>query len=483
MTREIAPVIRNSVALAACIGLLAACGPTDPAPESSDAPTVSSSTPTSTKTPTAHPDTSPTPLSTPTTPESQTTLIIALLGQKVRLDTASMTKLADGVDKPLQQGKKTPGSSLTAINTVYGSELGLKTNFDPETADKTLIASGKFTEVTSYISKRNLSYLPSGLISINTGVDKGFRLTVSLDRTKYPRQNGHSSLANGLGILDIQTYIDSKSLAHVLAPVAAASSPTPTPHPSSSATRSPSAAPSHAATPLPKPPVAAQVVSHGSLKKPEIALTFDADMTPDMLLGLQDHSATNWYNKKVIDTLHTNKVPATLFLSGLWAKNYAPVAKSLAADPQFEIGSQSQRYYAFTNNCEQLPSIPDSVDATEIDAAQKTIKIATGVTPKLFRFPELCYDETDLFQAGARSLTVVNGSASGDARTNDVNKIVAQTTKATKNGSIIIMHLQGAGGSKTANSASTADALAKLIPTLKKKYKFVKVSQLIADSK
>src|SRR5262245_777276 len=46
-------------------------------------------------------------------------------------------------------------------------------------------------------------------------------------------------------------------------------------------------------------------------KSKEIPFTFDADMTPHMLEMLHIGAVHDWYDKKVVDTLMRNNIPAT----------------------------------------------------------------------------------------------------------------------------------------------------------------------------
>src|SRR2546426_10677076 len=70
-----------------------------------------------------------------------------------------------------------------------------------------------------------------------------------------------------------------------------------------------------------------------------VALTFDADLSPNMLRHLQSGRVSSWYNREVREILDSERVPATIFLTGLWASTYPAEARSLAEDSLFEIGS------------------------------------------------------------------------------------------------------------------------------------------------
>src|SRR5262249_11362766 len=71
-------------------------------------------------------------------------------------------------------------------------------------------------------------------------------------------------------------------------------------------------------------------IEHGSRKKNEIALTFDADMTPRMQEELRSGAVDKWYDDRIVSTLEDGSVPATFFITGLWAENYPSVVRKLS---------------------------------------------------------------------------------------------------------------------------------------------------------
>lgn len=220
-----------------------------------------------------------------------------------------------------------------------------------------------------------------------------------------------------------------------------------------------------------------KVVEHGPRDSKRIALTFDADMTPDMRRRLQAGVVDSWYNQDVIRVLKKHKTPATLFLTGLWVESYPAEARALADNELFEIGNHSYRHYAFTPSCYGLPSLPDHEDVAEIDRSQETIREKTGETPSLFRFPGLCFDAHDAGVVATNGLTIVQGDvAAGDGFNDDTDSIVETVTRSVRNGSIVVMHMHGGP-----NAPKTADALERLIPALLRNYSLVTVSTLLND--
>ena len=218
------------------------------------------------------------------------------------------------------------------------------------------------------------------------------------------------------------------------------------------------------------------IIEHGSREKPLVALTFDADMTYQMLDMLNGGKIPSLFNSAIMNTLHKEHVKATVFLTGLWVKAYPVESKALARDPLIELGNHSYSHPAFTDNCYQLPSIPDSEAADQVDKAQVTIQNVTGIIPKYFRFPGGCFDKTDLETVLRLGLKVVHWDVvAEDVFNYDTASIIYNVLSKTQNGSIIVMHFHGGPFAPKTN-----DALVKIIPELKRRgFTFVTVTELL----
>src|SRR5207302_1033928 len=77
------------------------------------------------------------------------------------------------------------------------------------------------------------------------------------------------------------------------------------------------------------------VLHHGSRNRPLVALTFDTNLTTGMIAELDRGLVRRFVNDRAIAELDQLRVPATLFLSGLWIERYPAVAARLATDPLF----------------------------------------------------------------------------------------------------------------------------------------------------
>lgn len=202
-----------------------------------------------------------------------------------------------------------------------------------------------------------------------------------------------------------------------------------------------------------------KIITSGAEDLPRIALTFDADMNSGMSKREQ------WYDPKIIEMLKEKEVPATFFLTGMWAETYPKVAKQLANNNLFEIENHSYQTKAFSQPCYGLSPLTSKKEKTEaVEKAQQTIKGVTGETPDYFRFPGGCHQKKDLKLVNDLCLKGVQWSVvSGDAFAENGSSIVRKTLNNTYNGSIVVLHLGGP------NAPHTAEALKEIIPELRNK--------------
>jgi len=195
-------------------------------------------------------------------------------------------------------------------------------------------------------------------------------------------------------------------------------------------------------------------------------LTFDADMTPVMLDRLQSGEITSYYNAALIGELRRRRVPATLFLTGLWMQQYPQVTRELAADPLFEVGTHTWQHLAFTANCYGLPRTQRSRMLQEVIRAQRLLdELAGARSTRLFRFPGGCYDTAALRAIEAAGVTVVQFDvAAGDGFQPNAGPIVRTVLDSARPGSIVVLHMNGAN-----TSPRTADAVGPIVKRLRER--------------
>jgi peptidoglycan/xylan/chitin deacetylase (PgdA/CDA1 family) len=187
-------------------------------------------------------------------------------------------------------------------------------------------------------------------------------------------------------------------------------------------------------------------------------------MTPYMKSELTTGKVKTWYDPNIISYLETKKIPATIFVTGLFAETYPKEITQWSNDGLL-IENHTYDHSAFNSPCFGLKILKtDQEKKDEITKTQNIIFNLTGKTPTLFRYPGLCFKTSDNKLVTNLGLTINNGNLnSGDPFNKNPNSIIKTVASKAKDSSVILMHLGGP------NAPSSYKALEKLIPILKKK--------------
>lgn len=222
--------------------------------------------------------------------------------------------------------------------------------------------------------------------------------------------------------------------------------------------------------------VSANVIFHGPRDKKQIALTFDAEMTDGMKANLLTGRVKSSYDKRIVDTLIATNTKATFFLTGMWIELYPEVTAQLSKNPLFEIGSHSYTDSSYAGYCYGLGQLPNTLKIEDIGATEKLLREHAGIDNRLFRFPGGCYTPDDVKLINQANDTVVHWDVVGaDGFNNNTQQIINNIVENTQNGSIIVLHMNGAP-----TAPHTADALPEIINKLKAKgFTFMKVNELL----
>jgi peptidoglycan/xylan/chitin deacetylase (PgdA/CDA1 family) len=219
------------------------------------------------------------------------------------------------------------------------------------------------------------------------------------------------------------------------------------------------------------------VVGHGPRTQKVVALTFDADMTPTMLAALNSGQVKSYANLAILDILDERQVPATFFVTGMWAERYPDLVHRMAAQDRYELANHTYRHAAYKANCYTLEQLP----RTEMTAdARRTFEVLApfgGNQTRYFRFPGLCHDAAALTALAPLGVTVVDGDVvSGDPFATAAAPIVRAVLDRVKPGSIIILHVT------EANAPFTDEALVPILEGLAKRgLRPVKLSELLGS--
>ena len=210
-----------------------------------------------------------------------------------------------------------------------------------------------------------------------------------------------------------------------------------------------------------------------------IALTFDADIYSRAQEEMARKREVSFYDKELISFLEQEKVPATLFLTGFWIEAYPKVTEELAQNSLFEIGNHSYSHPSFIKKCFNMPLVPNSQDREQIIKTEELLKKHAPNFKKYFRFPGLCFDQTDFKIVRSLGYLVIHGD---DVGGDGVHKTVSYTVKSVlsqaRPGSIVVLHMQGGH-----SAPSTAQAIPQIVKVLRSRgFHFVTVSQLLRYS-
>jgi peptidoglycan/xylan/chitin deacetylase (PgdA/CDA1 family) len=213
------------------------------------------------------------------------------------------------------------------------------------------------------------------------------------------------------------------------------------------------------------PPAAAvkpQVVFHGDRSRKRVALTFDACAT----------KIASGYDEAVIRALIETRTPATLFLGGKWMLEHPDQARRLAAVDLFELGNHSFLHPHMTR-------IPDEQVRQELEWTQIVMYALTGRQASLYRPPYGEHDERiSRISAEAGLITVQYDLASGDPDPGiSQERLVRSVTTGVRNGSIVVMHMNGRGW-------KTAEALPDIITELRRRgFDLVTVGEMMREGR
>lgn len=202
------------------------------------------------------------------------------------------------------------------------------------------------------------------------------------------------------------------------------------------------------------------VFLHGSRKGNQIALTFDACPT----------SGVPAFTPEVVEYLEREHVPATFFVSGLWAESNPGDLRSLGRASFFEIALHGHRHPRL------LGASADTIRAEIEDGRAALLRL--GATPApLFRPPY--WDRPHGLSAVARQsgvLPIVGDVGLGDPDPNRTSDVMERDAiRWVQAGSVIVLHVNGRG-------YGTAETVRNLVPLLRARgYRFVRVSDLVQE--
>nr|WP_246551845.1 polysaccharide deacetylase family protein [Geobacter hydrogenophilus] len=197
-----------------------------------------------------------------------------------------------------------------------------------------------------------------------------------------------------------------------------------------------------------------------------IALTFDACGSP----------RGKGFDAPLIDFLEREKIPATLFVSGLWIDANPALFRRLAANPLFEIANHGHRHRPASVTGQKAygivgtRTVGDVVDEIELNA--RRIEEITGKRPAFYRSGTAYYDEVAVDIVAALGERVAGYSLLGDAGATFSPEQVRAALLKARPGDIALLHMNHP-------ESGTAAGVMAAIPELRKRgFRFVKLSDV-----
>jgi peptidoglycan/xylan/chitin deacetylase (PgdA/CDA1 family) len=204
----------------------------------------------------------------------------------------------------------------------------------------------------------------------------------------------------------------------------------------------------------------AEIVTRLPTADKVVALTFD---------GCEGRGKPAWFDPTIVATLEREQVPATLFVTGLFARRNAAELARVAASPLIEVENHS---WDHPQHMEQLSAEQVRTQVTETDTV---IAAITGRHPRFFRFPAGNYDADTLAAVEGTGHRVVHWSwESGDPAPGlEPARLKSWVLSKVGAGDILIFHING-------RAPATAKALPEMLAELKRRgYRFVRLDEVL----
>ncbi len=151
------------------------------------------------------------------------------------------------------------------------------------------------------------------------------------------------------------------------------------------------------------------------------------------------------YNKALIDYLRAEKIPATLFVTGLWIDANKKTFLELAKDPLFEIENHGLQHRLCSVTGRSMYGVRPTIglggviDEMELNA--RKIQELTGRRPVFFRSATAYTDELSRKVAQRLGMEVVSYDVlSGDAMRESARQMSRNIINGARERAIVIMH-------------------------------------------
>lgn len=204
----------------------------------------------------------------------------------------------------------------------------------------------------------------------------------------------------------------------------------------------------------------AEVVERLPTRDRVVALTFDA---------CEARGGPAFFDRKLLDYLEAERLPFTIFATGLFAERNAGDLARLAKSPLVEVENHS---FDHPQHMERLDA---GAVVAEVERADGAIMAATGRKPRFFRFPAGNYDAATLAAVEGTGHKVVHWRwPSGDpAKGLEPARLRDWVLSQVNPGDVLIFHING-------RAPATHVALPQVVSELRQRgYGFVRLDEVV----
>ncbi|TGS18134.1 polysaccharide deacetylase [Mesorhizobium sp. M2E.F.Ca.ET.209.01.1.1] len=149
---------------------------------------------------------------------------------------------------------------------------------------------------------------------------------------------------------------------------------------------------------------------------------------------------------RILSALVDNRIPATIFVTGIWLKRNAAAVEIMRAHPDlFELENHGGRHIPAVDMPRKIYGIssagsPDAVQA-EVESGAAALASAGGPAPKWFRGATAEYSPSAIAMIRKLGFKIAGFSVNGDGGSLLGAKETARRIGAAKDGDVIIAHI------------------------------------------
>lgn len=192
----------------------------------------------------------------------------------------------------------------------------------------------------------------------------------------------------------------------------------------------------------------------------------DAQSAAPRTLALTLDACEGGTDMRIIALLREHNVPATVFMTNIWLRRNAAVAKDLAADPLFTLACHGKRHKPASVNGRTTYGIAGtrSISALveEVEDNARAVAAVSGKRPRWYRSGTAHYDDVAVAVIFDLGLAVAGYAVSADQGASLPAREVARNLLRAPDRAILLMHLNHP-------ESGTFQGLATALPTMLEK--------------